>query len=176
VNQLPDSNMTFDVVTRTVLEYYTTNPSVTEDVWYGPRNTILTTLFPSAQGYIVTPQRHLPDDPESHIPDFIIKVVKMSTAPCIFRSVLIVEIKNSQHWEFGIPAHQRQLNRQTVAAFAGTAHSKVYWIGVIGPHWRYGEKEDDGRDVRPLIDWHHTTHDQASFDDLQTLARHVATL
>jgi hypothetical protein len=168
--------MPFDIVTRTVLEYYTTNPPATEDVWYGPWNTILTTLFPSAQGYIVTPQRRLPDDPESHIPDFIIEVVKMSTAPLTFRSVLIAKIKNSQHWEYGIPALQRQLNRQTDAAFAGTAHSKVYWIGTIGPHWRYGEKENDEHDVRPLINWHHTTHDKASFDDLQTLARLVAIL
>jgi len=67
-------NMPFDIVTRTVLEYYTTNPPATEDVWYGPWNTILTTLFPSAQGYIVTPQRRLPDGPQNHIPDFIIEV------------------------------------------------------------------------------------------------------
>ncbi|KAF8223936.1 hypothetical protein L208DRAFT_1411116 [Tricholoma matsutake] len=168
--------MPFDIVTRTVLEYYTTNPPATEDVWYGPWTTILTTLFPSTQGYIVTPQRRLPDDPESHIPDFIIEVVKMATAPLTFRSVLIVEIKNSQHWESGIPALQRQLNRQTDAAFAGTAYSKVYWIGSIGPHWRYGDKEDDGQNVRPLIDWHDTTHDQASFDDLEYLTHLVAAL
>ncbi|KAH9981113.1 hypothetical protein BGW80DRAFT_309315 [Lactifluus volemus] len=68
--------MPFDIVTRTVLEYYTTNHPATEYVWYGPWNN----PFPSAQGYIVTPQRRLPDDPESHIPDFIIEVVKMSTA------------------------------------------------------------------------------------------------
>lgn len=168
--------MPFDIVTRTVLEYYTTNPPALEDVWYGPWTTILTILFPSTQGYIVTPQRRLPDDPESHIPDFIIEVVKMATAPLTFRSVLIVEIKNSQHWESGIPALQRQLNRQTDAAFAGTAYSKVYWIGSIGPHWRYGDKEDDGQNVRPLIDWHDTTHDQASFDDLEYLTHLVAAL
>lgn len=62
-----------------------------------------------------------------------------------------MKIKNSQHWESGIPALERQLDRQTDAAFAGTAHTKVYWIGTIGPHWRYGEKEDDGRDVQALI-------------------------
>ena len=62
------------------------------------------------------------------------------------------------------------------SAFTSTAHSKLYWIGSIGPHWRYGEKEDKGQDVQPLIDWHHTTHDQASFDDLQTLACLVAAL
>ncbi len=55
--------------------------------------TILTTLFPSAQGYIVTLQRRLPDDPECHIPDFIIEVVKLSAAPLTFGTVLIVKIK-----------------------------------------------------------------------------------
>src|ERR1700733_13253861 len=115
--------------------FLTTNPPATEDVWYGPWTTILTTLFPSTQGYIVTPQRRLPD-PESHIPDFIIEVVKMATAPLAFRSVLIVKIKNSQHWEPGIPALQRQLNRQTDAAFAATPSSNFYWTRSIGPHWR----------------------------------------
>ena len=95
--------------------------------------------------------------------------MKLSTAPLTFRCVLIVEIKNTQHWQTGIAALERQLSRQTDAAFAGTAHSKVYWIGTIGPHWRYGEKEDDGQNPTPLIDWHHTTHNQASFDDLQVL-------
>ena len=83
--------------------------------------------------------------------------------------------KNSQHWESEIPVFERQLNRQTDAAFAGTAHTKVYWIGTIGPHWRYGEKEE-GQDVQTLIGWHHTAHDQASFDDLQALPRLLAAL
>jgi hypothetical protein len=171
--------MPFDVITRTVLEYYTAHAPATEDVWYGPWTTILTTFFPSTQGYIVTPQRRPPDDPESHIPDFIIEVAKLSsTAPLTFRTVLIVKVKNSQHWqsEYGIQALQRQLNRQTDAAFAGTAHTKLYWIGTIGPHWRYGEREDNGQDLRPLIDWHHTTHDQASFNDFRVLADLVSAL
>ena len=119
------------------------------------------------QGYIVTPQGRLPDDPESHtIPDFkiIIEVVKLSTPPITFRTVLIVKIKSSQHWQSGIGALERQLGRQTDAAFAGTAHTKVYWIGTIGPHWR---RKTTGQDSQPLIDLHHTTHDQALFDDLQ---------
>ncbi|KAF8338465.1 hypothetical protein F5887DRAFT_1077804 [Amanita rubescens] len=156
--------MPFDAVTCAVLEHFTTNPPAAEDAWYGPWITILTTLFPTIQGYIVTPQRRLPDDPQSHIPDLVIEVEKMATAPLIFRTVLIVKIKNSQHWEDGIPALERQLNRQTDAAFYGTAHSNVYWIGAIGPHWKYGEKLDE-QDVQALVDWHDTTHDQASFDD-----------
>ena len=39
----------------------------------------------------------------------------------------------------------------------------------------YGEKDDE-QDVQGLIGWHHTTHDQASFDDLQVLAHLVAAL
>jgi hypothetical protein len=168
--------MPFDVITRTVLEHYTVHPPATEDVWYGPWTTILTTLFPSTQGYIVTPQRRLPDDPESYIPDLIIEVVKLIPSPLTFRTVLVVKVKNTQHWQSGIPALERQLNRQTDASFAGTAYSKVYWIGTIGPHWRYGEREDNGQDLHPLIDWHHTTHDQASFNDLQVLADLVSAL
>ena len=124
-NYLASKVMPFDIVTRTVLECYTTHTPTTEDVWYGPWTTILTTLFPSTQEYIVTPQRRLLDDSES--PDLIIEVVKMATVPLTFRSVLIVKIKNTQHWKSGIPALQRQLNRQTEAAFAGkqTHHFKM---------------------------------------------------
>jgi len=168
--------MPFDITIRSVLEYYTIHPPSTEDAWYGPWTTILTTLFPSTEGYIITPKRRLPDDSESHIPDFIIEVVKLSAPPLTFRTVLIVDFKNSQHWQSGIGALDRQLKRHSDAAFAGTAHTKVYWIGVIGPHWRYGKKGDDGQNITPLIGWHHTTHDQVSFDDLKVLARLVAAL
>lgn len=168
--------MPFDTTTRSVLEYYTAHPPPTEDAWYGPWTTILTTLFPSTQGYVITPQRRIPDDSESHIPDLVIEVVKLSAPPLIFRTVLIVEVKNTQHWLKGVGSLERQINRQTDASFAGTAHTKVYWIGCIGPHWRYGEKQDSGQAPTPLIDWHHSTHDQASFDNLQVLAGLVAAL
>ena len=55
----------------------------------------------------------------------------------------------------------------TNAALSGTlsecvvATSKVFWIGTIGHHWRYGVKEDNGREMTPLIDWHETIHDEA---------------
>ena len=76
----------FDIVTRTVLQHYTVNPPSTEDHWYGPWTSILTTLFPTPQGYIVTPQRRIPEDSESHIPDFIIEVVRLISSPIQFSS------------------------------------------------------------------------------------------
>jgi len=83
---------------------------------------------------------------QSHIPQFIIEVVKLSTPPLplTFRTVLIVVIKNMQHWPGGVEALRRQLKRQTDAASTGTAKDQVYWIGTIGPHWLYGQKIDDG--------------------------------
>ena len=155
------------------MERYTENPQeAIGDGWFGPWTAILTTLFPSAQHYIVTP--HLrPLDPDSHL---IIEVVKMTTAPITLRSVLIIAIGNAENLRPGIPVPERELNRQIDTAFAGTARSKIYWIESIGPRWRYGEKEDDGQDVQPLIAWHDTTHDQASFDDFQTLTGLVAAL
>lgn len=167
--------MPFDAMTRTLLECYTKRSPATEDEWYGPWTAILTTLFPPTQGYFVTPHRRPPYDAESHIPGLTIEVVKLSTSLTL-RCVLIVKVKNSQHWQAGIGAFERQLNLQTGATFAGTAYAKMYWIGAIGPHWRYGEKEEDGQNPTPLIDWHHTIHDQASFDDLQVLASLVAAL
>ena len=43
-------------------------------------------------------------------------------------------------------------------------------------HWRYGYRDDDGEDLRPLIKWHHTTHDQDLYQDFQDLAGLVAAL
>ena len=168
--------MVFDLVIRTVLQHYTENPPATEDVWYGPWTSILTTLFPVTQGYLVTPQRRIPEDSKSHIPDFVLEVVRLTTPPVTFRTVLVVKVKNSQHWRSGIPALECQINRQTDTAFAGTAFRKIYWISTIGPHWRYGFRDDEGQDAVPLIDWHDTTHDQGSFKDLHILADLVAAL
>jgi hypothetical protein len=91
------------------------------DVWCGPWLAILNSLFPLDEGYLVNPLRRLPDDPDSdnpdpdadfdsHIPDFIIKVV-LSAEPFILRTVLVVKIKNSQHWESGIQWNSSSINK-----------------------------------------------------------------
>jgi hypothetical protein len=118
---------------------------------------------------------------ESHTPAF--EVLKLtSSSPLTFRTVLFLEVKNTNQWPTGIPALERQLTSKTdaafagiAAAFAGTVYDKVYWIGAIGPHWRYGEK-DDGQDPVPLIDWHDTIHDAVSYADLQQLVALVNAL
>jgi len=163
--------MILDGIVRAVLEKYTAEPPDTEDFWYAPWNHILMTLFPAARGYLVRPQHRLPlVDNHHHTPAFVIEVVKMSTPPLTFRTVLIVEIKNTYHWPSGIQRLQDQINDQCDSAFVGAAHTKIYWIGTIGPHWRYGEKSDNGQAPIPLINWHDTIHDQASLNDLQVLA------
>ncbi|KAJ7145623.1 hypothetical protein C8R44DRAFT_972669 [Mycena epipterygia] len=171
--------MPFSVTTVAVLKHFTAHPPATEDKWYGPWTSILKALFRDEDDFIFIPQQRIPDS-ESHIPDFVFEVVKITpagaTTDVTFRTVLIVKIKNTQHWRNGIPALERQMSRQTDAAFAGTAHSKVYWIGAVGPHWRYGEKVDDGQAINPLIDWHDVTHDDASYADLQYLVSLVSAL
>lgn len=69
----------------------------------------------------------------------------------------------------------RQINFQASMAFVNTAVGKISWIGTIGPHWRYSEKEDN-QDPRPLIWWHHIINDQPSYCDLTQLADLVAYL
>ncbi len=103
------------------------------------------------------------------------EVSKLSDPPTLpFLTVLVIEIRNTPDWPASIPAQETQIKRHTDAALAGSevskARSKVYWISVIGPHWRYGDKDDDEQDLRPLTDWHHTTHDQDSYERLQELA------
>jgi len=174
--------MPLDAFTRALLEHHTAQAPSTEDAWFGPWNTILTSLFPSTQGYLVNPQERLPIDGQNHIPNFlIIEVIKVSTPPLTgrgltYRTVLIVEIKNTQHWPSGIQTLKRQLGMQADAAFSGTARDKVYWIGAIGPHWQYGEKIDEGGEVQEFIRWHETTHDSESFNDLQALVQLVVAL
>lgn len=168
----------FDLTTRALLEHFTQNRPSSESGWYGPWTTILTQLFPSAQGHVVTPQQTLWNEStvQHSIPDLVIEVLKMTSPPLNLRTVLIVEIRNTQHWPSGISALDVSLGRQLDMAYSGSAVGKVYWIGVIGPHWRYGEKEDDGQKAEPLIEWHDTTHDQSSFMDMQALAELVKRL
>ncbi len=170
--------MPFNQITRDLLAYYTAHRPRTEDVWYGPWTTILTTLFPSDEGYVVTPQRKLYDEDgiTSRLPDFVFEVTRIEGPDLDVRTVLIVEIKNSHHWPDIVDRLLQQLNHQIDYAFASSARNKLYWVAVVGPHWRYGVKEDDGQDdgptrgLTPLIEWHHTTHEDASFSDFQALA------
>jgi hypothetical protein len=104
----------------------------------------------------------------------VIEVAKVTvTFPARPRIVLVVEIRDSPCWRDCIPLSEKWIKRHTDAAFDETAVSKVYWIGVIGPHWRY-DVGDDEQDPESLTAWHETTHDQASYTDLQGLVALVA--
>ena len=76
-----------------------------------------------------------------------------------FRTVLIVEVKNSQHWEAGIPSLERQIKRQTDAAFSRTAVSQVYCSGLVpGRHYVKMQVNERFRTVKPVFDWLQTVH------------------
>ena len=99
----------------------------------------------------------------------------MSTTPTFqLRTLLVIDIRKKRHWRVGISGQEKQIKDLTDAAFTGSlseyanARSKVYWISVIGSHWRYGVSDE--QDSRPLIDWHHTIDDEDSYKDLQELA------
>ncbi|KAH9050491.1 hypothetical protein EDB84DRAFT_1449223 [Lactarius hengduanensis] len=174
----------FDICLDEMLQDFTAKPSGdplwNENRWSGAWNTILNTLFPLSQGYFIAPYRRL-----TQWSALMIEVVK-SNGPGRnqLRALLVVGIKNnqddSQDWQAGIPSLERQINRQIDAAFhgtePGTGVSKVYWITTIGPHWRYGVRENDEQGLRSLIAWHKTVHDQASYDDFQDLTTLVADL
>jgi len=86
----------FDPILRTVLEHYATTRPSTEDHWYGPWISILTTLFPTSQGYLILPQRRITEDSQSPIHDFVIEVAKLATSPFQLRTVLVVKARNNQ--------------------------------------------------------------------------------
>ncbi len=119
----------FDHVTRAFLEHLTSNPPPIEHRWYAPWARILETLFPCTQNYSVAPQHFIHGDEQNHVPDFGVRLL-LQPDPLQTRTVLIVEIKNSQDWQDGIPSLEGPMKRLTVAAFSrtalGTAISKVY--------------------------------------------------
>jgi hypothetical protein len=165
--------MGFDISTCTLLEHHTTHTPRTVEVWYGPWIHILTTYFPMSQGYVITPRRRVEDVSSGQISDLIIEVAKISRPPVVFRTVLLVQIKN---WDQGKEDLIEQIGRWTDIEFLGTTAHRLYWVGVVGPQWIYGEKEDDGRYPKPLIGWHGVTHDDASYQDLLQLVDLVGSL
>lgn len=169
-----------------LLEQITAHTPSTEepDIWYGPWNAILCTLFPAGESYMVTPsQRHIETDAfgTQRYSDLMMEIVKVidGSDPNLDRTVLVFEIKNSCHWERhgGKEALLEDIAQQADAAFSElrTPGDKVYWIGAIGAHWIYGEIQD-GEDPKPLIEWHDVTHDEASYRDFLNLVKLVTSL
>ena len=125
--------------------------------WNGPWNCILTSLFTLDERYAVAPHRSS---------SFTFEIAKRPTSAVIFNTVLMVEIGDRHHWETGKDVILETEEPDT--AFLGTAGEKIYWIRAIGTHWRYGEW-DAGQDPRPLIPWHDTFVDNASYHDFMQL-------
>ncbi|KAH9050441.1 hypothetical protein EDB84DRAFT_1448991 [Lactarius hengduanensis] len=144
-------------------------------LWDAGWTSILFFFFPVSQDYFLSPRRR-----QNQMSDLVIEVVKITYDPFQMRTMIIVQIKNNRRLQSGLGPLETQINRRIDAAFRGTelgtAISKVYWITTIGPRWRYGVKEDGEQGLRPLIAWHESTYDQASFDDFQRLASLVAEL
>ncbi|KAK2465586.1 hypothetical protein APHAL10511_002478 [Amanita phalloides] len=170
--------MSFPPLTCKVLEEYSIRPPKNEDLWLGPWLTILTTLFPAADNYVVSPQikTYSERDANQGLPDLILEVAKSVDQPFGLQTILIVEIKNPHHWPDGVDHIMRRIDLDTGYEFSKTAFNKLYWIAAIGPHWRYGVREEGERRAGPLIDWHDSVHDAASFTEFQALATLVRAL
>jgi hypothetical protein len=180
--------MAFDALTRQTLRRCTVHDAVnhphTEDKWYGPWADILNHLFPSSQGYEITPQFHVtdPDNSTYVVPNFVIRAGRIDgdvnlEESLASRTVLLVEIKSSSRSnDHGKEALMRQIEHQADSAFSDGARRKLFWIGVIGPHWLFGEKREDGQELTPLIRWHDVTHDDTSYHDFTRLAMAVRRL
>jgi len=91
------------------------------------------------------------------------------------RIALFIEVRDTSNWQEAC-LNLHLINAASTGNVFSRARSKVYWISVIGPHWRYGYRDDDGEDLSPLIEWHHNTHDQDLYQDFQDLAGLVAAL
>lgn len=159
-----------DAVTEAYFVELTRSNPENESRWYGPWIALLGQVFPPAQGYIVRPQMTSADSVGlEHKLDFVLELVKIVSPPFEARTVLIVEIKNTNRWPKDINRVDQQLERYASAAFDTTARDTVYCISSIGPHWRLSKKEDDGQGLQYLTEWHSPIHDKASFDEFVRL-------
>ena len=165
--------MSLDAATRARLERLGNRPY--PDGWCGAWNSPLMTLFPLEQDYVVCPRKR-----QGAEGDLIIEVAKATypESPSELiedRIVLVVEIKDYQHWDHGKGPLMQQLSQQTDDAFKDTARDKLFWIATIGPHWLYGEKKRRRR-MKPLIEWQHAAFDDSSCRDLEQLVGLVRSL
>lgn len=171
----------FDPMICALLQQLMTSPPRDESDWYGIWLTILADLFPLSRRYMYGPLNCVAKD--NGTPYLAYEVSKF-IAPSKYRTVLIVVIMDSPDWRACIPSLETEINHLTDAAFSGAltrggaATSKVFWIGTIGHHWQYGVKEGNerelGRELKPLIGWHDTIHDEASYNDFQHLVALIA--
>ncbi|KAI0293983.1 hypothetical protein BC826DRAFT_1013580, partial [Russula brevipes] len=108
-------NMSFPPLTCKILQEYSTHPPENQDLWLGPWMTILTTLFPPTDDYIVSPQikTYIERGAVGGLPDLVIEVAKYTSQPFALRTILIVEIKNAQHWPDGVDHMLRRIDIDT---------------------------------------------------------------
>ena len=66
------------------------------------------------------------------------------------KTVLIVIIKELQHWDHGKEPLLQQVEQHMNLVLNPPVRGNWFWIGTIGPHWVYEEKED-GQDMKSLV-------------------------
>jgi hypothetical protein len=167
--------MSLPKTTRVELQDYTNNPPPDESVWWGPWNSILTTLFYPLNLVVIPYRREL--DQVQPIPAFsVCRFNGPNLRGSPYTPLLVVNIMNHECWDLGHDSLMQSIKHKIRAEFADGAREKVYWIGVIGPHWRYGVQKDDDDEPTPLIPWHDVTHDDASYHDFMQLRELVASI
>jgi hypothetical protein len=172
--------MSLPKLTRDLLQQYTDNPPPDDSLWWGPWNGILFTLFVPIDDVFVMPHHRELYSQVQPIPAFLVgRYIKPESrgVPFRYRPLVIVDIMNDQYWGSGHDSLMMQsIKHQIKTEFADGGREKVYWIGVIGPRWRYGVQREDDQEPTPLIPWHDVTHDDASYHDFMQLKELVASM
>lgn len=71
----------FNAIIGAYFEHLSLNQPGHESAWYGPWDMLLNAIFPSERAYAVKPQtRIINESKEYRIPDFVLEVVKISSA------------------------------------------------------------------------------------------------
>lgn len=131
-----------------------------------PWISILTRYFPTEEGFVVMPTGN------------VIELNRLERLPGAFQTVLIVHIANPKQWvegEKGIAKSMTSLQAVMKTSFRGWAGMEVYWISVIGQHWRYGIAKESGMSddilLEPMSDWNHSMKESefsVVFKEIQT--------
>jgi hypothetical protein len=155
----------FDETITLLLETYCTGITKPQDnrQWYGVWTAMLSSMFPSADGYIVEPYI-CRERSKGGIPgclEVLLLVKKLRKNPFIPMPVLVVRMVLEQAWINGGP--QDILNQLDYDAQEAISYGQpVYWIAAVGHRWRYGIRKRDSDFLEPKIDWHMSLLDEMS--------------
>lgn len=144
--------------------------------WYAVWTTMLSTMFPIADGYVVEPhiRRNPPKGKIEGQLEVILEVCRITENPFMMYPVLVVKME-MEGVDFTSEQILQQLDVDVKKAFCFFGEP-VFWIAAVGPRWIYGTRMEEMKALEPLIEWHNSLIDEKAQEHFKALIRLVHTL